>query len=282
MTLSFRLIGWRSFLAPGRPAPRPARPPGPPAAMPRDAWTRMALFQDVASLPALPGKPLRLSPSRFSDTAWKGPDLERLGYDALRGVSPDRVTMTTFKGRPAIRMEVRPNDAPLSMDRKNGRDRLELVSSRRETHGTEARYRWSVNVEQMAAEKWNLITQFHQKGGLGGGPNMSLSVKRDKDNRQRLHFTSKGGTVAQPEIKGWDLAPLEKGKWYDFELRVRWAHDHTGYVQLFMNGQEVIPKTFKPTIYEGNSVHLQQGLYRGHHQETTSVLYQTPMQRTAL
>ena len=58
--------------------------------------------------------------------------------------------------------------------------------------------------------------------------------------------------------------PIQWGHWYHFVLHVKWATSaSTGFVQLFLDGSEVIPQTAQQTLYNvsGASAYWKQGFY---------------------
>jgi uncharacterized protein (TIGR03382 family) len=58
-------------------------------------------------------------------------------------------------------------------------------------------------------------------------------------------------------------APLQREKWNDFVLRVKWSSDpRVGFVELYHGGQRVLPQTKVATQYSGQRNYLKLGLYR--------------------
>ena len=87
-----------------------------------------------------------------------------------------------------------------------------------------------------------------------------------------------GGDPNNPSSSGFTLAPLVRNTWDDFVFHVKWATDSTGFVEVWLNGQLVVPKTYLPTIYSGQNVYLKQGFYRPSYSLPT-VLYEDGMRR---
>ena len=88
-----------------------------------------------------------------------------------------------------------------------------------------------------------------------------------------------GGDTSSPIVRSYVLAPLQKGRWYDFVLHVKWsASASVGFVEMWINGNRVVPKIFTPTLYAGMTAYAKQGYYRSPHTGTT-VVYQDGMRR---
>ena len=86
-----------------------------------------------------------------------------------------------------------------------------------------------------------------------------------------------GGDTSSPIVRSYVLAPLQKGRWYDFVLHVKWsASASVGFVEMWINGNRVVPGIFTPTLYAGMTAYAKQGYYRSPHTGTT-VVYQDGM-----
>lgn len=56
---------------------------------------------------------------------------------------------------------------------------------------------------------------------------------------------------------------MVRGVWHDFTWHVKWSSDpNQGFVELYYNGDLVVPLTNCATMYPGMQVYLKQGLYR--------------------
>ena len=116
---------------------------------------------------------------------------------------------------------------------------------------------------------WNVFTQWHHSGTSGVSP--VLFEVHNKSGHERLRFSVRGGDQARPQRRAWVLEPLVRGKWYEFVLRVRWAADRKGTVQLWVNARRVVSAVGLPTLYGGQSVYLKQGFYRAPSSLTTAL-----------
>jgi hypothetical protein len=146
-----------------------------------------------------------------------------------------------------------------------GNDRAELVNAKPlETEGTEFFYGWSVMFapDFPSANTWQLFTQWHHDG-LNGSPPLEMYVVGEEI---RLRT---GGT--EPAV--WK-APLQRGKWQDFILHVKWSSDpDKGFVELYQNGEVVLERTAMATMLPGMRNYLKMGLYRNRSVTERGVVY---------
>ena len=142
--------------------------------------------------------------------------------------------------------------------------------------GHENWYAWSTMIASGSALRdgyWNNLTSWHQSGSDCPAP-MHLVV--DGSNR-RLYFDTRGGaldttTCSTPYQKSWSLGTITFGQWYDFVVHVKYSADPAvGFVEIFMNGKRVVPKTHTATLYSGQGVYLKQGYDAGSATGTTTV-----------
>jgi hypothetical protein len=163
---------------------------------------------------------------------------------------------------------VRPGDAPVGTG-----ERAEVFRRSSEREGDESIWTWSVlfpsEFRSNPNSTWNVFTQWHHSGTSGVSP--VLFEVHNKSGYERLRFSVRGGDQARPKRRAWSLEPLVRGKWYEFVLRVRWAADRTGSVQLWVNARRVVSAVGLPTLYAGQSVYLKQGFYRAPSALTTAL-----------
>ena len=203
-------------------------------------------------------------------------------WDALQA-RPGRATIVdnvVRDGRYAARFEVRPGDNPL---RCTCGERAELVKYTGERPGTTSVWAWSAYFPAEFAVrpgKRVVFTQWHDYGSGHAAPVVVRVVSTGGVERLGLGVT--GGHFASPVVRDWALAPLQRGRWYDFVARFRWASDSTGSVELMIDGTWAIPRTNTPTLFVENGakgVYLKQGVYRAQPWSQTAVAYLDGMRR---
>jgi polysaccharide lyase-like protein len=157
--------------------------------------------------------------------------------------------------------------------------RAEVASTQAETGGYEGQqwwYGWWVMFPASDANRflcttsdWNLFTQFHQPGT--GSPQVSFGVDPSQAMNSQttcaspaLYFKEDAG----PQLKKQVVGPhIQYGHWYHFVFHAKWsAQPNGGFVQVFVDGNEVIPLTTTQTLYATTSTgvigaYWKQGFY---------------------
>jgi hypothetical protein len=192
----------------------------------------------------------------------------------------------TWHGKPAVRVEVQPQDDPLAM--KNNSERAEMLQMQ-DTAGrllseSGVQYyamsyyfpamwrgqqlRWSSfapkdcsSGDQYQCNSWSVVWQFYYWGGLIAGRVVSNEMP------QYRFFDATGGLVAL-------------GKWTDFVFRVDWT---TGQYEGWRRdeGQNAFRRVFNGKVAPpSRAVYIKQGLYRGGYVDgRTDVLWIGPTVR---
>jgi Polysaccharide lyase/Bacterial Ig domain len=224
-----------------------------------------------------------LSSFAHSTITWRG-DFETNSLSQwahLQAKDPSRVTMRSDivrQGRYAARFEVRPGDNNVAGSGTGERTQVYIGSSTTDAaEGREQYWAWSTYIPsdfKAPMGGWNALLGFHHTGTTGGG-NLQVDVR----DMSRIGLRVMGADFDNPIRKDYTLAPLEKGRWYDFVLHIKWSSDPTiGFVEVWVNGSRVVPKTITPTLYYGQGVYLKLGYYRAAYSETT-VVYHDGMRR---
>lgn len=170
------------------------------------------------------------------------------------------------EGAYALRVQVEQGDKPIQAS--GNRNELVYVGPEFEpsqAEGAERVYSWSTlfNEDYPSEKTWQVFTQWHHTG-LNGSPPVELYVYGE-EMRMRV-----GGERSQDV---WS-APLQRGVWNDFVLHVKWSSDpNVGFVELYHNGQQVVPRTPMATMFAGDGVYLKQGLYRNSTIASPGVVY---------
>jgi len=103
-----------------------------------------------------------------------------------------------------------------------------------------------------SANSWQLFAQWHQDDCCGSPPVEFYVV----GEQMRLRVGGETGQVL------W-TAPLARGNWHDFVFHVKWSTDpNSGFVELYYDGQLVLPKHLVAAQFAGALNYFKQGLYR--------------------
>lgn len=191
-----------------------------------------------------------------------------------------RVAAATVGARKAVRFVVRPGDSPVRSGERT--ERVASVSTTGAVPGTTQVYRWATrfpaDFTPVPDSTWNIFTQWHGSAADGCHPNIALQVNTAlQPARLRLQVRGGGlGPGCEPaQSRSWDFAPLERGRWEDFRLAVRWSEEPGGgFVELRLGGAVVVPRTPLATLYTGQRAYLKQGYYRAP-SALTSTVFQT-------
>jgi hypothetical protein len=80
--------------------------------------------------------------------------------------------------------------------------------------------------------------------------------------------------------QAFDMGPIRYDQWYDFTFHIKFsANPAVGYVEGWLNGNQVVPLTHMRTLDTSGGVYLEQQLYRGP-TNFTNVLYHDWLRRT--
>jgi hypothetical protein len=240
----------------------PAAPPQPAPVAPRPATTPAAP-QVVGPPPgatALPGA-----------IVWRGDyetgNLSQFKDDDGDTVQPQqgaagRITVVSSpvaEGRYAGRFELHPGDSYA------GGNRAEMFHYTHDREGTEGWYSWytlfPADFPRETNLGWQIWTQWHSTLSISAPP---------------VKFTAKGdqisfGTDKKPTL--W-TGPMNRGQWQAFRMHAYWSSDASkGFVELWVNGVQVVAKTYDKTLIAGYDNYWKQGLYRSPDASTVAVIY---------
>jgi uncharacterized protein (TIGR03382 family) len=190
-----------------------------------------------------------------ASTLWKG-DFETGNlsqWSRAQSVASDRLLVVSDvvrDGKYAVKVTVRKGDDPINASG----NRNELLYLSRETPGQEYFYKWSTLFPKgyPSSNAWQLFAQWHQDGCCGSPP-LEFYVMGEE---MRMRVGGNSGKIL------WRGA-LVRGNWNDFVLHVKWSADpKVGFVELYKNGQIVVPKTMAATQFGREKNYLKLGLYR--------------------
>ena len=134
-----------------------------------------------------------------------------------------------------------------------------------EPEGSEYYYKWSTLFapDFPSVNTWQLFTQWHHEGP-NGSPPVEFYVRGE-----RIYLRLQG----RDDMVVWN-APLVRGQWLDFVFHVKWSSNPSvGFVELYFNGQLVLPKKSVATMYSGDLNYLKIGLYRDAAVKPVGVVY---------
>jgi hypothetical protein len=159
------------------------------------------------------------------------------------------------EGRHALKVTVKPGDL------NNLGNRAEVVLTNPYfTQGQERWFHWYTlfPANFQTSPKWMLWTQWHSNGfGVPMGFNLhgeTLSF------RVMGHLYDQQGQWSAGTL--W-TAKIQPGKWNEYLFHVKFSDDSSvGFVELWVDGEQVIQKTHHQTLDTGDYVYLKQGLYR--------------------
>ncbi|MGI8607232.1 MAG: polysaccharide lyase [Gaiellaceae bacterium] len=162
-------------------------------------------------------------------------------------------------------------------------NRSEVAMMTQESAGDESWWAWSTyfpaDFTPNRNTAWNVFTQWPHYPSLYVAP-ISFYVNTIPDPAAiELHAWGGEGSLKPPHRRYFRLAEFEREKWYDFVFHVRWGDSpSTGFVEVWVNGQQVVPLTPAATLYSGNPVYLKQGFYRNA-SENKAVVYHDALRR---
>jgi hypothetical protein len=151
------------------------------------------------------------------------------------------------EGKYALRALVKQGDDPINASG----NRNELLQYTDEPSGSEYWYSWSTMFDANfpSPNTWQLFLQWHHNGNSGSPP---------------VEFCVEDGYI-ELVVQSTTIwrTPLVRSVWHDFVFHVKWSSDRTvGFVELWHNGELVLPKKMVATQFSGMTNYLKMGLYR--------------------
>lgn len=211
--------------------------------------------------------PVLLVPALASaSSVWKG-DFETgdiSQWDRKQTVAADRLLVQSDlvrEGQYALKVTVRKGDDPINASG----NRNELLYMGLEPSGSEYYYKWSTYFPASfpRVDTWQVFAQWHHLG-LNGSPPLEFFII---DDEMRMRAGGSSGPVVWRE-------PMQRDRWHDFVLHVKWSADpKVGFVELYKDGELVLPKRFVATQFKGDTNYLKLGLYRNDTISPVGVLY---------
>ncbi|MEZ0268389.1 MAG: heparin lyase I family protein, partial [Phycisphaerae bacterium] len=118
--------------------------------------------------------------------------------------------------------------------------------------GTERYFGWSVFLPQKLTNDHHCLGYFETRNSWS----------------QLLSFEASGAdvryTTRVPYALHWTgKDKLTPGRWHDFAVHVLWSRDpKKGFVEVWFDGEQVVPKTMTATLRDENPAFFQIGLFR--------------------
>jgi len=192
--------------------------------------------------------PLPLS----AEVIWRG-DFETGTTEQWRGApKSDNVKVVTEQareGKYAVRID------GTNAARRGDRDRIEFQHQPLPpgtAEGTERYFGWSVMVPVKLTDTSHAVGYFETRNSW----------------RQLMSFEVRGEDLLYstrvPYARRWSgPGKLTAGRWHDFAVHVLWSRDPAkGFVEVWFDGEQVVPRTMTATLLDENVAFFQVGLMR--------------------
>ena len=87
-----------------------------------------------------------------------------------------------------------------------------------------------------------------------------------------------------PYARRWDAkGKLTPGVWHDFALHVLWSRDPgKGFVEVWFDGEQVVPRTMTATLFDENEAFFQIGLMRATSDVPETIIIDNCVEATTL
>ena len=195
-------------------------------------------------------------------------------------------TTEQWKGTPkaggfrVVKEPVREGKYALRIDgtnaaRRKDRDRIEFQHQPKPpgtAEGTERYFGWSVYLPKKLTNGQHTVGYFETRNSwsrLMAFEAQGEDIKFSTRVPYRLHWTGKG--------------KLTPGRWHDFAVHVLWSRDPAkGFVEVWFDGEKVVPKTMTATLRDKNVAFFQIGLLRETSEEPETIFIDHVVEATTL
>jgi hypothetical protein len=237
------------------------------------------------------------------DVIWRG-DFERgvaslrnNCYSALDGwcvpeiVRPEQIQIVenpVAQGKYAARFEVKYGDVytnPFTKVTYSGsRSLISGPDVTYEDEGSERWYRWQVLLPlDFVADypKWDQLSSSNETSTIRQPSGYNLVWHHEGDGSAPLYINANSKYFSlclvdfvKRSCTNINLAPVIRGRWVDFLLHATWSSDpNLGFLEMWMDGEHVLPRVFAANMYPGIRNYLVTGLYRDGHIGDPSLRY---------
>ena len=257
--------------------------------------TRKLILGLVFLFPGLPVAAQQTDP----DVIWKG-DFEA-GASSLTGhcsagddqwcevetIRPQQIQVVAdpvAQGKYAARFEVKYGD--LFSYYSDSRSLMTGPPALWENEGNERWYRWQALWPQDwvgSYPKWDELSNPSARSGAGSLVEWHHDANGGVEHGSAPLYIGAGDTdiwlclvdQATSECREKiSLAPLQRSHWHDFIMHAKWSSQPgVGYLEMWIDGVNVLPKHLTPNMYPGMRNYLVVGLYRNSRIGDPTLLY---------
>jgi len=213
----------------------------------------------------------------YGDNGW-------CGEQTVRNEQIQIVDDPAFEGHHAVRMEVKYGD--VFRNYSDERSILSPPPQMWEDEGSERWYRFQVMFPQGwvgSYPKWDelgtpasrsnagsIVEWHHDAAGAVETGSAPLYI-RGGDQNIEICLVDHATSACRETIQ---LAPINRGHWQDFVIHAKWSSDPSiGFLEIWIDGANVLPKHMGPNKYAGMRNYLLTGLYRNGHIGDPNLLF---------
>ncbi len=192
------------------------------------------------------------------------------------------------KGRYALKINLKGDDIV------NNGNRAELVIKNDDPYGSEVYYAWSFYIpedyqDSNIRDPWQILGQWHHEPNFAKGetwekngvrpPTISLHYGVLDDDSPAVAIDKYGKEEEKRKVA---FKRIEKGKWYDFIVHIKWSLNEDGFVEAWLNNEpfEILEgekregnKILGATMFNELPHFFKVGLYRNPLIESKNVIY---------
>jgi hypothetical protein len=187
-----------------------------------------------------------------AEVIWRG-DFETGDTSQWKGApKSDAVKVVTSpvrEGKYALRID------GTNAARRKDNDRIEFQHQPRPpgtAEGTERYFGWSVYLPRKFTNDHHCVGYFESR-------NSWTQLMSFEANGEDVKFSTRVPYALRWTGKG----KLTPGRWHDFAVHVLWSRDpKTGFVEVWFDGEQVVPKAITATLRDENPAFFQIGFFR--------------------
>jgi hypothetical protein len=159
--------------------------------------------------------------------------------------------------------------------RKNDNDRIEFQHQPKPpgtAEGTERYFGWSVYLPQK-------LTNDHHCVGYFESRNTWSQLMAFEASGEDIRYSTRVPYALRWTGKG----KLTPGRWHDFAVHVLWSRDaKKGSVEVWFDGEVVVPKTMTATLRDDNPAFFQIGFFRKTSEVPETIIFDHVVEATTL